>query len=1039
MLPKHGKILLCIVVSLLVSIGAWAQVGNQGSLEATVTDSSGAVLPNVAIKLTNAGTGAVLTGATDASGYFRFPVIPVGSYELTATHDGFAPHTVKEIRVGVGAKVNLQIPLTVAGQKEAVTVTAELPVVETTRTQLSSIVNDHAVSELPVNGRNFMDFVLLTPAVVRDVRGGDISFAGLRGTLNSLTIDGTDNNNVFFGQTLGRTGSGRAPYQFSEDAVQEFQVNTNGYSAELGRAGGAVTNVVTKSGTNTFHGSAFEFFRDRGLNANDPIYSMNRAFALAAGRAAPVKPGYHYHQFGATIGGPIVKDKLFFFFDYDGQRNTFGESLALVLPASANNPALFTANQTRAYNYLVARAGSYPATFNQNVYLAKLDYNLSSRNQFSLRYNAQRFQGGNLENSGSVTSGSTLSSLEHTGNSNVKTDTAALQWTSTLRNNIVNVARFSYQRDSEPGFANSNNPEAIVQEGGTTLLNVGRNSFSPRETTIHRQQYTDTVSWVHGRHTFKFGADIVRDSILNFFPGNFSGSYTFTSLEDFGLNLAGQALTAGSKSFLLEAFPGTGTTGARTTPNMLQTGMFVQDDWRVNSHLTLNLGVRYDIQTVKQPAVTNPAASAVGINTGRINTDGNNFGPRLGFAYSPAGTSNKTVVRGGWGIFYGNTPSILIGTAHSNNGINVQTLTYTGTLPTFPANQCGAATAAPSCAPPVGGTSSLPTIYEFASNYQEPMVQQYNLQLEHQISNSMSVTIGYLGVRGTHLTRTRDINLSAPSAASISLAGSPSTLFNYLAYPSARPIAGFSRIFQFEDTAHSTYHGLIVTASKRFTNGIQFGGSYTWSHAIDDAPDATAVVPGTDDGKLVYSPLNPRADLASSLNDVRHRLVLNGTIDSTPFVANLSQAGKTILGNWQLGGILTAQTGQPYSAFLNSDLNNDGNRSNERVPGSARNTYQLPSIFSVDPRITRNIRFNERFNLKLIAEAFNVFNHSNITAVRTTLYNVSTATALASNPCPGIAAGGRCLVPQTTGSTAFGLPSNDIGPRILQLAAKFVF
>ena len=484
MIPKQARILLGIVMLLSISMGAWAQSGNQASVEGTVSDSSGAVLPNAEVKLTNSGTGVTLTATTDPSGYFRFPVIPVGTYDLAVTQSGFAPYSAKSIIVGVGAKINLKVPMSIGGQKESVNVTAELPVVETTRTQVSSTVNDRAVSELPTNGRNFMDFVLLTPAVVKDVRGGDISFAGLRGTLNSLTIDGTDNNNTFFGQTLGRTGSGRAPYQFSEDAVQEFQVNTNGYAAELGRAGGAVTNVVTKSGTNTFHGSAFEFFRDRGLNANDPIYSMNRAFNLAAGRAAPVKPGYHYHQFGGNIGGPIKKDKLFFFFDYDGQRNTLGESLAFQLPAGVN-PATFTANQTTAYNYLLARANSYPATFNQNVYLAKVDWNVTPRNQVSMRYNAQRFLGGNLENSGSVTSGSTLSALEHTGNSNVKTDTGALQWTSTLRNNVINVLRASYQRDSEPGFANSNNPEAIVQEGGTTLLNVGRNSFSPRETTIH--------------------------------------------------------------------------------------------------------------------------------------------------------------------------------------------------------------------------------------------------------------------------------------------------------------------------------------------------------------------------------------------------------------------------------------------------------------------------------------------------------------------------------------------------------------------------
>jgi Carboxypeptidase regulatory-like domain/TonB dependent receptor len=1031
---------LCFFICLLTSLsaGVLAQVGNQASVEGTITDPSGAVVPNVAIKLTNTGTGATFTGTSNESGYFRFPVIPVGTYELTAQSSGFAAYRLTAIDVVVGAKMNIPFSLTMARQQAAVVVTGEVPVVETTRTRVSSLVEERAVADLPVNGRNFMDFVLLTPAVVKDVRGGDLSFGGQRGTLNSLTIDGTDNNNTFFGQTLGRTGSGRAPYQFSEDAVQEFQVNTNGYSAELGRAGGAVTNVVTKSGSNSFHGTAFEFFRDRGLNANDPVYNLNRAFALAGGRPVPIRPGYHYNQFGGNLGGPIRKDKLFFFFDYDGQRNIFGESLVLVLPASVN-PGTFDAYQIAAYNYLLARANSYAATFNQNVYLAKLDYNLSSRNQFSLRYNAQRFLGANLENSGSVTSGSTISTLEHTGASDVNTDTAALQWTGTLRDNLINVARFSYQRDNEPGFANNDNPEALVQQSGQTLLDVGRNSFSPRETAIHRQQYTDTVSWVKGRHSLKFGADILRDHILNFFPGNFSGSYTFVSLEDFGRSLAGLTLPATSKSFLLEAFPGANTTGPRTTPNMLQSGVFFQDDLRISSRLTLNLGLRYDLQTYHQPSVANATALAAGLNTGRIKTDTNNLAPRIGFAYSPF-NNNNSVIRGGWGVFYGNTPSILIGTALSNNGINVQTLTFSPeTMASYPNNMCGAPVPSPSCTAPAGGSASPPTIYVFKSDYQQPTVQQYNLQFEHELSNTASFTIGYIGVRGTHLTRTRDINLNPPGPASISLAGSPTTVFNYLRFPGVRPIAGFNRIFRFEDTAHSTYHGLVATANKRFAQGFSFGAAYTWSHVIDDAPDATAVVPGTDDSKLVYNPLNPRADLASGLDDVRHRFVFHGTWDSTSHTSDLPHLAKTLLEGWEISGIVSAQSGQPYSAFLNTDLNNDGNRNNERVPGSSRNTYNLSSIFSVDPRITRNIRFTERFNLKLIAEAFNILNRQNITSVRTTLYNVGTATALASNPCPGLAAGSQCLLPQTIGASAFGLPTNDVGPRILQLAAKFVF
>jgi hypothetical protein len=217
--------------------------------------------------------------------------------------------------------------------------------------------------------------------------------------------------------------------------------------------------------------------------------------------------------------------------------------------------------------------------------------------------------------------------------------------------------------------------------------------------------------------------------------------------------------------------------------------------------------------------------------------------------------------------------------------------------------------------------------------------------------------------------------------------------------------------------------------------------SYTWSHAIDNAPDATAVVPGTDDGKLVYYPTNYQFDRSSSLNDVRHRFVLNGEYDFDHFAHNLDGVSRSILGGWELSGILTAQTGQPYSAFLNSDLNGDGNSRNERVPGTPRNTYNLPAIYSFDPRITKNVKITERVNLKVIGEAFNVTNHFNVTGVRSTLYTVGTGNGTGSitDSCPGQAANAKCLVPQTSGSSAFGLPSADLGPRILQLAVKLNF
>src|SRR5256714_1638412 len=273
---KIFQLLAVFALCLALCSGALAQAG-RGTVSGTVSDVSGAVLTDSKITATNTATGEIFTINSNSDGLFVFPLLPVGPYRLQATHSGFGTLN-QDVQVTIGAKIDLKMTLPVATGNETVQVSAEAPIVETTRSSMSDTVGDRQIANLPTNGRNFLDFTLLTPGVVRDfTRGGDLSFAGQRGTLNSLTVDGTDNNNTFFGQTLGRTGSGRAPYQFSEDAVQEFQVNTNGYSAELGRAGGAVINVVTKSGTNSYHGTAFEFFRDRGLAANDPINKMNNA------------------------------------------------------------------------------------------------------------------------------------------------------------------------------------------------------------------------------------------------------------------------------------------------------------------------------------------------------------------------------------------------------------------------------------------------------------------------------------------------------------------------------------------------------------------------------------------------------------------------------------------------------------------------------------------------------------------------------------------------------------------------------------------
>jgi hypothetical protein len=386
----------------------------------------------------------------------------------------------------------------------------------------------------------------------------------------------------------------------------------------------------------------------------------------------------------------------------------------------------------------------------------------------------------------------------------------------------------------------------------------------------------------------------------------------------------------------------------------------------------------------------------------------------------------------------------------------VQTLTFNASvanpLPaSYPNVTCGAPMANAGCPVPTGAALPAPTIYVFNRNYQQPYVEQYNIGTEYQVGNSVSVSVGYLGVHGVHVQRTRDINESPVEVVkSLPVAGTGQVLsYNQLqtglpGFP--RPFAGFGRIFEFESNANSTYNGLIAQVNKRLSHNFQLSGSYTWSHVIDDSPDATAVVPGTDDGKLVYDPNNTRLDRANGNDDVRHRFVLSGVWDLNYAGGIQNPVLRGLAEGWQLAGIFNAQSGQPYTALVNSDLNNDGNNRNERAPGFARNTFNLPAIVTLDPRITRTVRITESAKLQFIGEAFNIFNHSNITGVRTTFYS------LANNVAAGCdsAAASPCLVPQIfsnprVGINAFGIPSsaaaggqNNVG-RVLQIAAKFTF
>ncbi|MGI9068992.1 MAG: TonB-dependent receptor [Pyrinomonadaceae bacterium] len=990
---------LCVLglLVLTLSVGAFAQSqATTGNIEGRVLDPQGAAVPGITVTATNQETGYAKNGNADDEGNYRLILLPPGKYRVTTSgSQGFAAATYENVIVTIGGQAPLDIQLSLSGTNVTIDVASEGQIVETARTSVSSTVNERAIENLPVNGRNFLDFATLTPGVIRDpTRGGDLSVGGQKGTLNSLQVDGVDNNNTFFGQSLGRTGT-RPPYQFSEEAVQEFQVNQNGFSAEFGRAGGAVINVVTKSGTNKFHGGAFEYFRDESLNSNTPQLTARGA----------KRPKSQINQFGGRIGGPIVKDRAFFFFTYDGQRSNLPNAIDLLN---------LSAQPLAVQNLLLPRLNTYQVGRIQDVYLVKGDITLNSSNQLSLRFNRQNFTGTNNENSGA------FSAEEHSGNSVARTTTFSGTLASTLSQRLVNEFRFQFAQDAEPGEANSSQPETIVRTGvGTLSYSLGRNNFSPRDTTIKRAQFIDNVSYVTGRHNIKTGIDLNFDRILNFFPGLFSGSYTFPSYTAFLNN---------QPSAFIQNFPGAGTTGATTKPNSTDYAFYVQDDWRATPALTLNIGLRYDYQGLACPQIQNPdpALLAAGFDTSRCPKDKNNFAPRLGFSYA---FDERTVVRGGYGIYYARTPAIMLGTAHSQNGIQV-----TGVNLTSAAQIAAAGLTYPNVlsGPPAAGAGApvRPNLYLFAAGYEQPYVHQARLGIEREVLPNLSLSVTYLLYRGSHLGRTRDVNLFEPVPTT---ATDPTgQTFTILRFPGtgsspSRPLNNYNRISLFDDNTRSLYNGLAVQATRRFSNNFQFIAAYTFSKVKDDKPDQVSVVVPFDDFRVAENTLDPQSDYATADTDVPHRFVFSPVFEVGRFTRSDNPVLRGLLSDYNFSTIVQLQSGFTYSAAVGGDPNRNGNFSTDRAPGTARNQFRTPNIYQVDARLTKIIRFGESVRLRLIVEGFNIFNRSNVSSATNGFY--------AGNPT--VNPDGTLRLPAQ--SSSFGTARAFLGERQVQLAVKFDF
>jgi hypothetical protein len=983
-------------LTLLFCAALTAQDASTSAIRGAVVDASGGRIAGAKLTVTNLATGVARPATTDGEGRFAVELLPPGDYSIRVEAKGMAPQVRTSVHVDVGAALELEFALKVAGPGETVNVAGEVPLVETQSSAVSSVIDERAIQQLPLNGRRFSDLALLTPGVTQDPRSltsssnGDLAFGGVRGFHSNFLVDGADNNNAFFAQARGRY---RAPYQFSNEVIQEFRVSSNTYGAELGRSGGAVINVVTKSGSNHAHGSAFYYLRDSAFSARNPFVGF--------------KPAERQQQFGFTLGGRLKRNRIFYYAGFDQHVFhvptvvEFDSGSTAVTPTSADYEVTDQAQVFAAAAQLSTLGGEFRSALLGNSGFGKLDISLSPRHYLTLRVTTSRYYGDNnvfFDPPSPITH----FALSENGEEQVGTVSAVGSLTSSFSRRLMSHLRVQFSRDLQESSANSADARTRV----TNIIEAfGRSSILPRRTREHRLQVAETLSLDAKRHSFKFGGDFILTWIENYFPSLFGGEYIFSNIrvnpftfqpQTFGLAITPlRAYAHAVPRFYTQNF---GTADSR--PDTREYALFAQDSIRVTNHFALNLGVRWDLQTFRSDRlVTNPAWP----QAGKVPFDTNNIAPRVGFAYS-LGERRPLVIRGGYGIFYTRIPQIYNSAVETNNGLTQGHLFLDSAIfadrlvfPTYPNPLVSCPPGATTCTAPLSVAGRLTTeISAFAPDFQTPFVQQASLSGEKEVGERIAVGVSYLYVHGEHLIRARDVNLPKPIVLSYPVFDETGTtftgsFFNVQSFatwqlvpsltcpfppcinPVARPIPSVGSMNQFDSAASSVYNAMTVSVRRRMTNGIYFRAAYTWAQAIDDTQDA--LVSGSP--VTVENSFAPQAERGRSVTDQRHRLVFSGIWEPRPFHAEHPTA-KKIFNDWRFSGVFTAGSGRPVTARIIGDANQDTNTSNDRLPGFRRNFFTGPNYISTDLRLARRFDMGDRFKLEALVESFNLMNRANL-------------------------------------------------------------
>jgi hypothetical protein len=945
----------CITALVLVAmcgLSAMAQSTVTGAINGTVTNPNKEVITGATITAKNNGTNKETTATTDDNGGYKIVNLEPGTYTVTVNGSGFAPYSNENVVVEVGRSTTFDVPLSLQGVTGTVQVTAEAPVINTSQQDFSTNINQTSINELPINGRRWSNFAILTPGAVPDGTFGLISFRGISGLLNNNTVDGGDNNQAFFAEERGRT---RIPYVISQASIREFQVNTSSYSAEYGRSAGGVTNAVTKSGTNEFHGGAFLYDRNNKLGARNPL-ATNSVLINGVFTPVGIKPIDARYQFGGTIGGPIVKDKAFFFFSYDQQRRNFPGLSRFTDPNllnTANRTALLARGLTAAQidsglNFLNSLSGTLPRRGDNLILLPKVDWHINSNHVFTATYNDLRWN----SPAGIQTQATNTRAKDNFGDDFVRARFLNLRLASTLSSRLVNEGRFQYGQDFEYEFSQPPLPgEPTNSVGGRSPQTFINNGFTfgipeflervafPDE---RRTQFADTMTYTTGNHTVKFGGDFnhSKDIINNLrFSG---GEFNYTGangLNDFIVDYTNfttsgaiRALTGGTNGVCVgstrragQCYGGNFNQGLGVLGLTLATNdynFFVQDDWRINPRFTLNLGLRYEYQQnpTNSPSRINPALP----QTGKRVSDKNNWGPRVGFAYDVNG-DGKTSVRGGYGVYFGRVINSTVYNALINTGVGTDVAQRQVTLQ--------ASSAGSPIYPNLLSAGSLVpgAVQYFASNFQLPRIQQLDAVFEREIAHNTVVSASYLFSYGQYLPNFVDTNLPAPGSPNLQFVnvvavGGPADgqvvrmpIFlgasQRTAFTTARPNPLYAQITEIRSDVFSKYNALVLQFNRRMTKGVQIQSNYTLSRAFDNGQSSVTFT----SNNLPFNAYDQGGENALSGFDRRHKFTFS-MVYNTTYKNKDNKAARALLNGWTIAPVFNWFSGQRYTGNVSGSI-----------------------------------------------------------------------------------------------------------------------